>query len=773
MPLTDLLLWLTSAWRLRREFRMLTYRILQIGTYSGPGYLVQYLKEAHRLVMVSLAGTPESRSSSDDILVNRDPTGLPKIIPGSLRTLMRLDRSGSRNYLVIRGVLTVLSFYRIIKCKPILKLETITSPFKGLYKTVPQEELWRAIKVLPMTRQKLVWHQPRSRYFISESSGPNNKFASWGAPLDAVAFLRSPRTFLAYCKVSILGNKDWKSPLRLIFSCFITVPVLMLARLNSCYSLIVNRKGKFKFSLSVFITALSKWPLLAKIEQRIEPAGKVRLFAIIDIWSQWALKPLHDMLYSLLKQLPTDGTFDQTAPLNFLRERLRGTKECYSYDLSAATDRLPIDIQRDVISYFTSTAFSNAWANLLIRRSYHIEGQPLHYAVGQPMGAYSSWGSLALTHHVLVQVAAGRVGWKLFFSDYAVLGDDIVIADPVVAKAYFSLIHDLGVDISLAKSLQSKVGLMEFAKRLVFPHIEVTPIGPGVLLQAYRNSAIVPMLIIDALNKGVEINPRSVASMLKSLPFLLKLSRKKERLALELSLTGLLSPVTGVAELTDSANSFLHQRWKVPAIARAVVGAANTVVNIETIRTALNAEKAWSVWQEYWDVISPIITATPHRVEIPELIPLLRKKREGRMLEVQKRIFVTHWFMMILNWIVIISSPSYWTYRRDLKFPGPKFRTVVFNIDIPQIGVSSREALRTILDGSDFLPPASFREEFVDSSEQRIRLSRVLLFYQELERSYRDLSREVTNVAPRSKWGPEIPLGVAIYHDRPKALMRI
>jgi hypothetical protein len=32
------------------------------------------------------------------------------------------------------------------------------------------------------------------------------------------------------------------------------------------------------------------------------------------------------------------------------------------------------------------------------------------YSVGQPMGALSSWGMLALTHHCLVQMAAKRSG---------------------------------------------------------------------------------------------------------------------------------------------------------------------------------------------------------------------------------------------------------------------------------------------------------------------------------------------------------------------------
>jgi len=44
-----------------------------------------------------------------------------------------------------------------------------------------------------------------------------------------------------------------------------------------------------------------------------------------------------------------DGTFDQQAPLHRLIERSQG-RTFHSFDLSAATDRLPIDIQRDILN---------------------------------------------------------------------------------------------------------------------------------------------------------------------------------------------------------------------------------------------------------------------------------------------------------------------------------------------------------------------------------------------------------------------------------------
>lgn len=78
---------------------------------------------------------------------------------------------------------------------------------------------------------------------------------------------------------------------------------------------------------------------------------------------------------------------------------------------------------------------------------------------GQPLGYYSSWPLFALSHHLLVC----RTG--VIFTQYAVLGDDVVIADERVAGLYETGLKRLGVMISYQKSLISRTGSAEFAKR--------------------------------------------------------------------------------------------------------------------------------------------------------------------------------------------------------------------------------------------------------------------------------------------------------------------
>lgn len=81
-----------------------------------------------------------------------------------------------------------------------------------------------------------------------------------------------------------------------------------------------------------------------------EAAGKVRVFAMVDCWTQWLLDPLMSLQSSLLEKIPQDGTKSQLSPLNRLLKRYpKGPFYCY--DLKSATDRLPISLQVIILKY--------------------------------------------------------------------------------------------------------------------------------------------------------------------------------------------------------------------------------------------------------------------------------------------------------------------------------------------------------------------------------------------------------------------------------------
>jgi hypothetical protein len=88
----------------------------------------------------------------------------------------------------------------------------------------------------------------------------------------------------------------------------------------------------------------------------------------------------------------------------------------------------------------------------------------------------------------------------------------------MVAKAYHSFMVDyLGVSINLSKSIQSFSGVMEFAKRLVTPTTDLSPVGPKNIILSLKAPANIPTLIADYMSRGGRIEMPTVLELVKSL----------------------------------------------------------------------------------------------------------------------------------------------------------------------------------------------------------------------------------------------------------------
>ena len=479
---------LTDHWK--KGFRMLALNIREIWIKSGPKFTSQYLSECSR-ALICWAGN--EKYVQGKTLISLTASGLPKIIPIYLREIIRglkLDKDSSK--LVFRATLTALSVYRVIGFAPIFKWETITDPFNGSTQTIPEMELKRVIAHMPSIKDL----KKPNFLNISESSGPNYPRATWSAALDAFAMARHPKQMWAWIKWC--RHHQWDLPIVwLLWILIVSTPISLLVRL---IRLLHTGRPTLGY-------VIPKDLYIGRLATVLEARGKVRIVAIVDYWSQLVLRPLHDSIFRVLRKIPQDGTFNQERPLKELLNRCVSGERIASFDLSAATDRLPAALQVQILNLFGVPG--DLWISLLQRPYYYVrktkEGSTVstayEYAVGQPMGAYSSWGMLALTHHIIVQVAANRVGITNWFRDYAVLGDDIIIANDLVAQSYKALMNDLGVEINMTKSHHGNVA--EFAKRWIHPLLgELTPIGAGNILTVVRNARLMPNLIMDSFMKG-------------------------------------------------------------------------------------------------------------------------------------------------------------------------------------------------------------------------------------------------------------------------------
>lgn len=354
----------------------------------------------------------------------------------------------------IRYLLSLLVVLRDIRFNPEIDLEPIESEWKG---KLPSISAWehRTIK-----KQLGIKHTPIqfNGYHISTKKGPNGQ-----------AMLTST------VDLDALPEEIWKDLILLAGSPWdeLRNKILRIRQVNPTAYNLWNLISEFKGV-----------PKIRKLSCFSDKEGKSRTIAIFDYWSQTILKPYHDKINSILKGINEDCTFNQNHFLQVLPES-DGNRVFHSLDLKNATDRMPIELQKKVLASIIGRHKTEAWARILTSFEFtYRDRKDIKYRTGQPMGAYSSWPVMALTHHYIVRLAALKAH-KKNFRDYCILGDDIVIADTDVANWYRRILSDLDMPISEQKTHESKY-FYEFAKRYVYQGQEISPFQLSSFKSVYK-----------------------------------------------------------------------------------------------------------------------------------------------------------------------------------------------------------------------------------------------------------------------------------------------
>lgn len=448
-------------------------RIKRLWEKSGSNFTFLYLKECLKLVTQYLAGSPSKDYRG--VIVARDSDSLPSIIPKNLRLIIV-----SKDWKMVRCILTVLSVFRVFPTSPKINLSSIVEPFNGSLRTLDGQLLRRCVKDISGSFSK-----QRIRFVKLETSSPDSIKATFGSSGAIMSLWAKPSKLYYLYKI----DRSWKSVLFLSYVAWLMILSLPLV-----------------FASWMVGSRLDLGALSIVYDQ----AGKARVVAMTNWVIQVYLFPIHKAIFEMLMRINSDGTFNQSAPLTNLLAREPNGHKFSCYDLSSATDRLPIDLQVDILNIY-EPGLGNSWRELLsidwrFRKSYYT------YAVGQPMGAYSSWAMLALTHHVIVRAAALKCGLQKF-SDYCVLGDDIVINNDDVALEYLQIMNQLGVSINLSKSVIS-LDFAEFAKTYRGRKISFTPLGPGLLLRTIRNRNYIGALLSETFRIGMYASLADVVKVL-------------------------------------------------------------------------------------------------------------------------------------------------------------------------------------------------------------------------------------------------------------------
>jgi len=209
-----------------------------------------------------------------------------------------------------------------------------------------------------------------------------------------------------------------------------------------------------------------------------DKACKTRVIAIADWWSNTALTCLHKAFMKGLQRLPSDVTYRQSS----IPKLIQGLgRSLFSSDMTAFTDRFPIDLEENVVRAVYGSHISGLWKRITTNRAFTHKGVNYRYRCGNPMGLLSSWAVSTFTHHVIKHYCAYKVGVSRY--KYLILGDDTLDTNERVYEKYTQVIKDLGVSISLSKCTQSLQGYTEFAKRLFTPEGEITGLPVTLLME--------------------------------------------------------------------------------------------------------------------------------------------------------------------------------------------------------------------------------------------------------------------------------------------------
>lgn len=457
----------------------------KLNKHHGSSMSVKWLKACYVCLQRYLGDDTilSLRSIDPNLPLPRLINGLPFIIPKGDR--IQIKRSNPK---VIQFWLSAFSIYRVTECESNSKLNSITDPYTGSIEYIvnlkefisksPFSNFFKPIIGYKKWEEEINLYPSKITFF--KTSSPSNNVSWHGMITDLILLRKTSVCYHLDTYLNLVGNKYMNK----IFSDIMTLG-------DRCYSELLkvpNLKAHKGLNPDTWVPCSKKGNysgLVGQLMFKVEPAGKLRIFAMVDFWTQNVLQPLHRELFKLLKLLPNDGTFDQDASVK--RSIEKSSKSCcaYSFDLSSATDRLPLTIQIDILDKLMPIPIGKAWGNLLTDRDYFIpefsniiEKGIIRYKVGQPMGALSSWAMLAVTHHFLVQYASFLLGKRGWNEDYEILGDDLVIFNKELADKYLEITKALGVEINLSKSIVSPSrASFEFAKRTVVDSMNVSAIS--------------------------------------------------------------------------------------------------------------------------------------------------------------------------------------------------------------------------------------------------------------------------------------------------------
>lgn len=488
---------------------------------KGSVNAIGILKDINSAARLYILGRKTTSNKFGGVWLKRNYQGLPR----GLNPLWALIPAHPRL------VLFVCNMVYTLRCKPNTDISTVEQPatndrwksWKDSYETFVASHI-PEIRKVTLT----------NRLHFSLKSGPLGPGSIVQSGLELLLFqkLHKVEWFRDLC--TAVGHED------------------LLKRFDGGIHWI--NSGMVDIAAALQSKSLKRAESLANLAFLASFAGKTRIVYILSWWLQELLYPLHVSAMSWLKLQRQDATFNQSGALkDLMKWTSLEEKDIYSFDLTAATDRWPREHQFIAFKAMFGLPWAQTWLTIMELQPYcKAHKRLVRYSVGQPMGAYASWAALAVSHHLLIRYAAFLIDDQ--DPKYWVLGDDVLIKGHTLASKYQELIGDMGLSISLKKSILPMEGLPssgEFAKHIVTSGIDYTPVSPNLVNEVLRDHQwwkLSELLIDMARHYGLHLIAFNEGSVTESV-ILESLLSRLSKISKAKALIALTNPETGLPHL--------------------------------------------------------------------------------------------------------------------------------------------------------------------------------------------------------------------------------
>lgn len=470
--ITKVCFWTYGRHSVTRFRQAITFsnRVASILRSSGPMGVVLRLKVSLIALNAYVGDCPLKSTHDLGAFVRLTKDGIPQWLPQPARACIK-----NKDLNTIRMWASILNTYKGIKGTwKVPDTKTICTPpitHDLSHLTSFSQAFWTTQTFIPKTllfklKDFISSIPTEKRYHISPKSGPSGtpSYSSLFILKDAIAWLNHPAgPFSLILRLSNLLGLDYlieditqitkylrttlppdlekfeeymhllyhdpESPLNIlrkkpyVYLMGDKSPYRKLPLLDRCLALSRTKQWKHTIGsdvqnqLSLALIPYKDVPPLGKVLCLQEAAGKNRIIAINDFFTQQVLKPLHLWLFEICRHFPQDSTFDQEGALYKFVQRTDMCKY-FSYDLSSATDLIPTNIYRSILVPLIGVDMASLWIRLLVDKDFQLgstikqhssDSAPTgftRYTRGQPMGALSSWALMNVAHHIINQYSS-------------------------------------------------------------------------------------------------------------------------------------------------------------------------------------------------------------------------------------------------------------------------------------------------------------------------------------------------------------------------------